>query len=467
MDTPSLAVVGISHHTAEVSVRERFTLEPPQITALLLQTTSGGGALEAVLLSTCNRTELYLVVDEDVDLRRLAVEPLARAAGYSAAEAEGWLYCRRGQDVVHHLFRVVSSLDSMVLGEPQIQGQVKDAYELAAGLTREPRVVGPLLSRMFQSALAVGGRVRSETPLGEGAASIPSAAVELGRKIFGSLKGKRALVVGAGEMSGLAMECLAAEGVKGMVVASRTETRAQALAERLGARAVAASSIGDVLAGVDIVATATSAPHHVLTRETVAHALPGGPRRPLFIIDMALPRDVEPEVGEIANVFLYDIDDLQQIVDANLDRRKAAIPLVESMVEASARDYWAWYTSLAVVPTIRALRQQLEGMRRAEVDKALRSSRLQDLDPVQREAVEVLTRQILNKVMHSPTTRLREAATNGRGVGTVEAARFLFGLAERAGEPHADPGASGEAAAGAEEGLGAGGGSVDEEVASE
>jgi glutamyl-tRNA reductase len=421
-----LAVVGLSHHTAPLDVRERFTFEAQSGAQLLLER-AVAPVREVVLLSTCNRTELYLLAEADVDVAAAAAAPLSEAAGYSPAEASGYLYCHRGHDTVRHLFRVVSSLDSMVVGEAQIQGQVRDAYEQAARVPGSHRVVGPVLARLFQSALCVGGRVRSETALGEGAASVPAAAVELARKVFGSLKGRRALVLGAGEMSALTLEALRGDGVRSLIIASRTESHAARLAERSGGTTVGMADLAGVLPAVDIIASATSSVEPVLTRDLMEAALPER-RHPLFIIDMAVPRDVEPAVGGMEGVFLYDLDDVQQIVDANMERRRAEIPAVEALIDEAVEEFWGWYASLAVVPTIRALRGGAEAVRRAELAKALRG-RLQDLSEEQRQGVEALTRQLLNKLLHEPTTRLREAAGNGRGVAMVQAARYLFGLA--------------------------------------
>jgi glutamyl-tRNA reductase len=346
------------------------------------------------------------------------------------------LYVHRDRVAAEHLFRVSSGLDSMILGEPQIQGQVREAYAMAretAGASGP--VVGPALNRLFQTALGVGGKVRSETGLGIGAASVSSAAVDLAKKIFGSLKGRRALVLGAGEMSETTLECLRGEGVRTAIVANRTWERARELAERWGGEAVRWEQFGSALAGVDIVICSTAAPHPVLTRERLRQALPNGAARPLCIIDIALPRDVEPAVGEEPNVFLYDIDDLQAIVSGNLDRRRAELPAAEQIVGAGVEDFWTWYSSLAVVPTIRALRDHGERVRQAEVERALRS--LQHLSADDQQAIDALTRALLNKLLHSPTVRLRQAAGNARGTGVLDTVRYLFEL-EPDAAPHED-----------------------------
>lgn len=422
-----LVLVGLSHHSTPVEIRERFAFGPEESLVALAELRETGAAREGVLLSTCNRTEFYLHqsaagVGEAAVLRQLAAR-----AGLPEGEAAAYLYRQRGRAAVEHLFRVVTSLDSMIVGEAQIQGQVRAAYEQAA----EAGLVGPVLSRLFQMALAVGGRVRNETALGVGAASIPSAAVALARKIFGSLRGRRALVLGAGAMGQLTVESLVAEGVREIVIASRTRARAEAMAARFGGRAVGYDELAQVLPTVEIVAAATAAPHLVLTRELFERAFPGGPRRQLLLVDIAIPRDIDPAIGEAGQVFLYDIDDLRQIVDDNLERRRAEVPVAERIVAEMTDEFWGWHESrTAAVPLIRELRDRAESVRQAEVDKALR--RLGHLEPADREVVEQLTRALLNKFLHLPTVRLREAVSNGGGVAVLHAARYLFELAGEA-----------------------------------
>ncbi|HEY0155111.1 MAG TPA: glutamyl-tRNA reductase [Longimicrobium sp.] len=427
-----LAVVGVSHRTAPIELRERFAFGRAELPGALISLVEETGA-ETVVLSTCNRTEVYLAAPEGVDGTDAARAVLAARVGMSAEGAARHLYLHRDRGAAEHLFRVSSGLDSMILGEPQIQGQVRDAYAVARETAAaEGPVVGPALNRLFQTALNVGGRVRSETGLGIGAASVSSAAVDLAKKIFGSLKGRRALVLGAGEMSETTLECLRAEGVRTAIVANRTWDRARELAERWGGEAVRWEQFGEALAGVDIVICSTAAPHPVLTRERLRAALPNGAKRPLCIIDIALPRDVEPAVGDEPNVFLYDIDDLQAIVSGNLDRRRAELPAAEGIVGAGVDEFWSWYSSLAVVPTIRALRDHGERVRQAEVERALRS--LQHLSPGDQQAIDALTRSLLNKLLHAPTVRLRQAAGNGRGTGVLDTVRYLFEL-----EPDGSP----------------------------
>ena len=415
-------MIGLSHRTAPLEIRERFVIEGDAARDALRQL-AAGGCDEAVLLSTCNRTELYLRAGSHTDARALAVRFLSGYAGINETDTESYIYQLFDSHAIAHLFRVVGSLDSMVLGEAQIQGQVRTAYELAQGVGV---LSGPVLPRLFESALRVGGRIRSETRLGTGAASIPSAALDLARKIFGSLRGRSALVIGAGEMSELTVRCLRDEGVDDVTVVNRTQARAQELAAALNARAIAFTEIPAALATADIVVTATAAPHILLTRELVHAATDHKRERPLLILDIALPRDVEPAVAELDNVFLYDIDDLSQVIEGNIERRHSEIAAAQAIVEAEVDRFEEWYRSRDVAPLIRNLRGWAESVREAETARALRG--LKHLSDADRAAVDALTRQLVAKLLHMPSTRLRQAAAGQQDAATAEVAQFLFGL---------------------------------------
>lgn len=423
-----VAVVGADFRTAPIEVRERLAFaraEVPEALAILVESDA---VAEAVLLGTCNRTELYLAYhDEGLALEQARALLSHRLAGMPGQSSGGVLYSHRERRAAEHLFRVTAGLESMVLGEPQIQGQVRDAYA-AARETLAPTgpVVGPALNRLFQGALGIGGRVRSETDVGCGAASVASAAVELAKKIFGSLRGRRALVLGAGDTAEATLGCLRSEGVRSAVVANRTWERAEALAGRHGAQAIRWEDFGEALASADLVLCSTAAPHLVLTRERFRAALPSGTPRPLCIIDLAIPRDVEASLGDEPNVFLYNVDDLRQIVDANLERRRAGLAAAETIIADGVEEFWGWYSTLAVVPTIRELRERTERFRQSEVERALK--RLAHLAPEDQQAIDALTRALTNKLLHAPTVRLRHAAGNGRGTTVVDTARYLFEL---------------------------------------
>lgn len=422
----SLTLIGLSHHTAPLAIREEFAAQVQAGQHSLAQVVASGHVREAVLLSTCNRTELYVDGDDGLEDAAL-IALLPSAPGIPQENIAQYVYVQRGSAVAEHLLRVVSSLDSMILGEPQIQGQVRSAYESARKLQGEQKVVGPVLSRLFEIALRVGSRVRSETQLGVGAASIPSAAVELARKIFGSLKGRRALILGTGEMSEIAFECLADEGAHTTVV-SRTPERARELAGRRSGDAVAIHEFAPLLPQADIVVTATAAPHPVITRELVERVLPRGAPEPLLIVDIALPRDVDADVGELPNIFLYNLDDLHQVIEGNLQKRRSELPVAEAIIAQGATEFANWYRSLEVVPLIRELRERAEQTRVQELAKAMRT--LRHLSDDDRAVIELLTRQLTAKLLHHPTVRLRDAASQAEAPHIVDAARYLFEMNE-------------------------------------
>ena len=416
----AVIVIGVSHHGAPLDVRERLAFRPHEVLPALEQLRDSAGVLEGVLLSTCNRTELYLVEGEE----QSATAGWALLSDRLGEAASGYGYVRRDREAAAHLFRVAAGMDSMVVGEAQIHGQVRDAWE-----TSRP-ASGAVLNRLFQSALLVGGRVRSETALGHGAMSVSSAAVQLAKKIFGSLNGRRAMVLGAGEMAELALASLQHEGVRAAVVANRTFERAEVLATRYGATAVHYEAAWSALAEVDLLLCSTAAPRPVVTVERVREAVDRRGDRPLCILDIALPRDVEPPVGKLANVFLYDLDDLRTMVNASVERRRGELPAAESVITEEVEKFWQWVAGLAAVPVLTQFRQEMNRLRERELAAALR--RLPDLTPAQRDAVEHLSQSLMNKFLHEPTVRLRAAAANGRGLGVVDVARYLFALDNRA-----------------------------------
>jgi glutamyl-tRNA reductase len=415
----AVVVLGVSHHGAPVEVRERLAFRPQEVVPSLEALRSDTGAREGVMLSTCNRTELYLVEGD----AQCATAGWALFSARLGAEASGYGYVRRDREAAAHLFRVAAGMDSMVVGEAQIHGQVRDAWEASRPAS------GAVLNRLFQSALLVGGRVRSETALGHGAMSVSSAAVQLSKKIFGSLAGRRAMVLGAGEMAELALASLQHEGVRAAVVANRTFERAQALAAQYGATAVHYEAAWDALAEVDLLLCSTAAPRPVVTVDRLRESVVRRGDRPLCILDIALPRDVEPAVGKLANVFLYDLDDLRSMVSASVARRQGELPAAEAVIAQEVEKFWQWVAGLAAVPVLTQFREEMNQVRERELAAALR--RLPDLSPAEREAVEHFSHSLMNKFLHEPTVRLRAAAANGRGLGVVDAARYLFALKDR------------------------------------
>jgi glutamyl-tRNA reductase len=412
----AVIVLGVSHHGAPLGVRERLAFRTSEMVDALDRLRLDAGTREGVLLSTCNRTELYLVEGE-----RESVGPAwSLLTGRLGREARGYGYVRRDREAVAHLFRVASGMDSMVVGEAQIHGQVRDAWEASRPAS------GAVLNRLFQTALLVGRRVRRETTLGHGALSVSSAAVQVSKKIFGSLAGRRAMVLGAGEMAELALASFQQEGVRAAVVANRTFARAEALAAQYGATAVHYDEAWDALADIDLLVCSTAASHPVVSTERVRDSVARRRDRPLCILDIAMPRDVDPAVAELDNVFLHDLDDLQAVVSANLARRHRELPAAEAVVSEEVERFWRWVAGLAAVPVLTQFRGQMNRVRERELATALK--RLPDLTPAQRAAVEHLSEALMNKFMHTPSVRLRAAAANGRGLGVVDAARYLFAL---------------------------------------
>lgn len=412
----ALIVAGVSHNTAPLALRERLVVSPSETMTAAERILAAAHAREAVLLSTCNRSEVY-VVEGDADAVPAIWSDFSAILGQ---EVSPFGYVRRDRDAVVHLYRVTAGIDSMILGESQIHGQVRDAWERSRG------AAGTVLNRLFQSALMVGGRVRSETLIGHGAASTSSAAVQLASKIFGSLRGRHAMVLGAGEMAELALECLVNEGVRTAIVANRTHERAEELAARYQARALHYDECWSSLADIDLLICSTAAPHAIVGVEQIAGSLKARGDRPLCILDIAVPRDVDPAVGALGNVFLYDVDDLRTVATANIERRREELPAAESVIASEVEKYWEWLAGLAAVPVLRTFRTEMDRMREAELADAMR--KLEHLSPRDREAVEHFSRALMNKFLHEPSVRLRAAAANGHGLGVVDALRYLFDL---------------------------------------
>jgi glutamyl-tRNA reductase len=402
-----LVLVGTSHHHAPVELRERVALDREHAQALAAELG------EAVCLSTCNRTELYVTGDDADDLERRAVEALAAIE----PQVEHALYRLRDQAAALHLFRVAAGLDSLVPGEGEILGQVRSAHE--AGTP------GLLLDRVFRQALHAGRKVRAQTAIGESPASVSSAAAALAEQVFGELDGRRILLVGAGKISEQAARSLLTRNAQIAFVANRTLDRAGELAARFGAEPLALEQIGDELAHADVVVSSTSSPGFVLDAVTVDRARHG---RQLLFIDLAVPRDLDPAIHDLDGCYLYDIDDLEAIVSETLAGRRGEAVRAEAIVAAEAAKFHEWLASLDVVPAIASLRARAEEIREAELRKA--EGVLGRLDDGERRAVESITAQIVNKLLHLPTVRMKQAAVSADGVIYAEAVRHLFGLGE-------------------------------------
>jgi len=419
----ALIVAGVSYRTAPIEIRERLVVGQRDVAPLLAAFCERAVAREAVLLSTCNRTELYAVEGES-DAAGAAWDLLSERLG---TDVTPYGYLRRDREAVAHLYRVAAGMDSMILGEAQIHGQVRDAWEVSRSASRA------VLNRLFQSALAVASRVRTETSIARGAASVSSAAVQLAKKIFGSLQGRRAMVLGAGDMAELALECLMSEGVHAAIVANRTYEHAAEMAARHGAVAVHYDECWARLHEVDVLLCSTAAPHTVVDASHVGPSLDARGDRPLCILDIALPRDVDRAVGELGNVFLYDLDDLRAVVTANLERRKEELPSAEQVIGEEVEIFWTWLAGLAAVPVLTTFRARMDHVREQELAHVMR--KMEHLSPHDREAVEHFSRALMNKFLHEPSVRLRSAAANGRGLAVVDALRYLFALGDEPAAP--------------------------------
>ena len=420
-----LVVVGISHRTAPLDLRERLAFPEERLVQDLQEFAGLSGVGEAVIVSTCNRVEIYAGASDPAVAGATLRRRLAERHGIPREELDEHLYERAGDEGVHHLFRVASSLDSLVVGEPQILGQIKEAFVRAV----DAGAAGPVLQRCMHRALKVARKVRNETAIGRESVSVSSVAVDLARKIFGSLAGRPVLLVGAGKMSHLAARKLQSEGAPEVLVANRSRDRAEEMAREYGGRACDLARLGELLVEADIVFASTSAREYVIRPEMVSGAMRSRRQRPLFLIDTAVPRNVDPRVNEIDNVYLFDMDDLQRVVASNQAERMREATMAEAMVEAEVEAFAGWRRTLSVVPTVVALRERLDGIQRAETQRVLRRlegvAALTDRD---RELIEGLGRRIVGKILHEPVSTLKRDGAGGGPVDLVSAAQALFGL---------------------------------------
>jgi glutamyl-tRNA reductase len=421
----ALFVAGLSHRNAPVELREQLAVDEDKLRELLRDIAATGVVREALILSTCNRVEVYAVADVPGEARAATFRQLCRHRGVEPSSVEPIVYTHAEGEAVRHAFRVASSLDSMMVGEPQILGQVKDAFALAQSC----ETVGPALHTLFTQAFAVAKRVRTETEIARHAVSVSFAAVELAKKIFEGLDGTAVLLVGAGKMSELAARHLIDQGAFPLYVTNRTWARANELARTLSGTAVPFDELATALAAVDIVIASTGAPEPLVTRETVSRVMPGRRGRPLFFIDIAVPRDVERTVDTLDGVYRYDIDDLKQVVDANIRERAREAHRAESLVDREVAKCLARLGDVEVIPTIVSLRERLEAIRAGEVKRTL--ARLPGATAETREAVEAMSTAIVNKILHAPITKLRESSREGSPRSWLDLVHELFGLGRR------------------------------------
>jgi len=420
-----LHITGVSHKTAPVEVRERLAFRPETIPAALADLKSREGIAEAVILSTCNRVEITVTTDDQSDPQAIVDSFLADQKHADSGSIAPHLYHHEGRDAIHHLFRVAASLDSMVVGEPQILGQLKTAYAAA----KDCGSVCGWLDGLMTRAFGVAKKVRSETGVGQMAVSISYAAVELARKIFGSLANRKIMIVGAGKMSELAARHLRRSGASHVFVTNRTHERAIEMAALFQGTPVEYTRFVSMLPEVDIVITSSGAPHYILHKDEMLRVIAARRNRPMFLIDIAVPRNIEPTVNDVDNVYLYDIDDLQEVVNSNLRERMKEADRAESLVAEEVERMMARLKVAEVAPSIVALQEQLEQIRTAEIEKMRR--KCGPLTPEMERAVEAMTRAIINKVAHGPISELRNHAGHPEGAHVVAAIRKAFHLQDQ------------------------------------
>jgi glutamyl-tRNA reductase len=419
-----LLALGVSHKTAPVAVRERLAFSDPEARRFLEELVPDA-AQEAVVISTCNRTEMYVVASDPVQAESAVLTALARRAGIRPTELAEVMYFPRNCDAARQLYRVASGLESMIVGEAEVQGQVRRAYEaaLAADTT------GPLTNRLFSAALQTGRRVRSETSIGAGRTSVSTVAVELAKDVVGHLADREVLIIGAGETSELTAQALATEGVSTIFVANRHADRARSLAERFGGTVLSLDHLPHQLETADIVVASTSSPHPIVSADALAQVIPRRgtpPTRPIVFIDLAVPRDIDPECADLPGVSVYDMDDLQAVVARNLEVRSEEALRAERVVEDEIQRFAKWLGQLDVVPTVAALRQRGDAI--VEGVLAENATRWESLSERDRERVEKLARTVAQRLLHEPTLRMKSAGGHGR----LQLVRELFGLDDAA-----------------------------------
>jgi len=420
-----LLVVGLNHNTAPIQLRECLAFPEDKIEDALSKVHGLSSVKENMIVSTCNRVEVYAATRETERALCDLKEFLSQYHGISLKQFEKNLYTRVGEEAVKHIFRVASSLDSMVLGEPQILGQMKEAYDFS----QQVKTSGLILHRLLHRAFHVAKRVRTETKIAISAVSVSSVAVELAEKIFGTLERKTVMLIGAGEMCELAARHLVSGGVENILVTNRTYDRAVSLSQEFRGEAVPFEEMGLGLRRTDIVISATNSPQYLIGHDQVTKVMKDRKQKPIFFIDIADPRDVEPNVGDIENVYLYNIDDLQKVANENIKDREKEAQKAEAIVQDEVAKFVNWYRSLDVTPTIVALRKKFEEIRRKELEKTL--SLHPDLSEKERKSLEALTSAIINKILHTPITLLKQTNEEAMADLYLDALHTLFGLPEK------------------------------------
>jgi len=417
-----IVIIGLNHKTAPIELRERLAFSENEIYPALDGLISGTAVEEAVLLSTCNRVEAIIASDDAAEAIAAAKAFLSEFRDVPANRLENAFYAHNGDTAVRHLFRVASSLDSMVVGEPQILGQVKDAYRAAS----EKGASGPVLNKLMHRTFSVAKRVRTETGIGDHAVSISYAAIELGRKIFGTLNEKTVLLVGAGEMAELAVEHLVRSRVRKVYVANRTFESGLELANRFKGEAIRFDEVKSHLQRADIIISSTGSPDYTVTYGQVKASMRLRRNRPVFFIDIAVPRDIDPQINQLTNAYVYDIDDLQNVIEENIDDRKRAALRGERIIDKAVIQFREWCDSLDTVPTIKALREKAETIANTEVEKTLRT--LDHLSNEEASAIRRMAEALVNKLLHDPVVSLKNSGKLTTKAAFLDITRKLFNL---------------------------------------
>jgi glutamyl-tRNA reductase len=418
----NIIVVGLSHKTAPVEIREKVSFPSERAAEALKALTSQEGITEGVILSTCNRVEIIAISAHIQDGIETVKDFIAQFNGLSREALDNHLYSHTSEEAIKHIFRVASSLDSMIVGEPQILGQMKDAYQQAL----DHNVTGLILNRLFRKGFSVAKRVRTETNIASSAVSISYAAVELAKKIFGDLGDKRVMLIGAGEMCELAAKHFVNGGIMEILVTNRTHERAVKLAEEIGGRSVLFDNLSLDLDEVDIILSSTGSPVHIINASQVKEALKKRRNRPMFFIDIAVPRDIDPAINDLDNAYLYDIDDLQGVVEVNIKERGKEAAAAEEIIGVEIGQFHKWLRTLDVTPTIVALRNKLEEIKTAEIERLLNGQK--DLSEKHKKAVVSAANAMINKILHLPTSNLKKMADTVEGDLYIDSTRKLFDL---------------------------------------
>jgi len=418
-----IILLGINHKTAPVEIRELLAVSKEEVAELLDAIKESASINEVVILSTCNRVEILMAASDKSEAVETAKRHLSEFKNVHLSQFQNSIYIHEGDEAVRHIFRVASSLDSMMVGEPQILGQIKEAYFNAT----KRKTSGVILNRLLHRTFFTAKRIRTETGIGDHAVSISYAAIELARKIFGQLEGKKVLLIGAGEMAELAVEHLLKNRVKEIFVANRTFKSGVELARKFGGSAIKFEEIPDFIIQVDIIISSTGSSDIILTKDHVKHIMPGRKNRPLFFIDIAVPRDIDPAINKLNNAYVYDIDDLKGVIDENLeDRNKEAIK-GERIIDEAVISFRQWYDSLDVVPTIVALRNKIDSIATAEIEKTMHTLNSAESE---REALYRMKNSLINKIMHNPTLLLKRDGCHGNNSLYIDVTRKLFNLDE-------------------------------------